>query len=332
MTDVLASLSRRRVLTAGAAAAGASLLRVSHAQSDYPNRPVMVIVPYAPGGQGDVFARLVGERLTHVLGRPMIVDNRAGASGALGTRMVCKARADGYTLLLGQTGEIAVNGSAMKSPGYDALTELRAIALVGNAPLVMAAPANAPYNTLYELLQLARNKPGTVSYASSGTATPGHLAAAALALATKTDMAHIPYKGAGQAITDLVGGQVQFFFSSASAIVPHIKSGRVKALAVSSTKRLAALPNVPTVAETAVPGFEFSLWGGYFAPHATPDAIVNRLNAEITRVLAEPDLHARFEAEGSAVAPMTPAGFEAFVRAETEKYAKLVKATGAQID
>ena len=206
------------------------------------------------------------------------------------------------------------------------------MALVGDAPLVMAAPASAPFNSLAELLQLARSRPGSVSYASSGTATPGHLAAAALALGTKTEMTHIPYKGAGQAITDLIGGQVQFFFSSASAITSHIKGGKVKALAVSSPRRLASLPGVPTVAEAAVPGFEFSLWGGYFAPRETPDAVVALLNAEIVKVLAEPDLRARFEAEGSAVEPLSAARFEAFVRAEIDKYAKLVKLTGAQLD
>lgn len=324
--------SRRRVLAAAAAATGGLLLNRAYAQPGYPGKPVTVIVPYAPGGQGDVFARLVGERLARALGQPVLVDNKPGASGALGTRLVARAQGDGYTLLLGQTGEMAVNRSAMKNPGYDSLADFRAVALVGNAPLVMAAPASAPFNSLGELLQLARSKPGSVSYASSGTATPGHLAAAALALATKTDMVHVPYKGAGQAITDLIGGQVQFFFSSASAIMSHIKGGKVKALAVSSPRRMAALPNVPTVAEAAVPGFEFSLWGGYFAPRGTPDAIVNRLNAEISKVLAEPDLRARFEAEGSAVEPMTAARFESFVRAESEKYASLVKTTGAQID
>ena len=325
-------LSRRHVLAAGTAAAGACLLGRARAQPAYPTKPITVIVPYAPGGQGDVFARLVGERLTRVLGQPMVVDNRPGGSGALGARLVAKAPGDGYTLLLGQTGEMAVNRSAMKNPGYDSMADFRAVALVGNAPLVMAAPASAPFNSLGELLQLARSKPGSVSYASSGTATPGHLAAAALALATRTEMAHIPYKGAGQAITDLIGGQVQFFFSSASAIMSHVKGGRVKALAVSSPRRLAALPNVPTVAEAAVPGFDFSLWGGYFAPRQTPDAVVGRLNEEINKVLAEPDLRARFEAEGSAIEPMTAARFESFVRAEIDKYAKLVKTTGAQVD
>lgn len=329
MTTFDDRFSRRQLLMA---AAGSLVLDKAMAQSDYPSRPLTVIVPYAPGGQGDVFARVVGERLSRALGQPVLVDNKPGASGALGTRMVAKARGDGYTLLLGQTGEMAVNRSAMKSPGYDSLADFRPVALVGNAPLVMAAPASAPFNSLAELLQLARAKPGSVSYASSGTATPGHLAAAALAQATRTDMVHIPYKGAGQAITDLIGGQVQFFFSSASAIMNHIKGGKVKAIAVSSTRRLASLANVPTVAEAAVPGFEFSLWGGYFAPRETPDAIINRLHAEITKILGEPDLRARFEAEGSAVEPISPARFESFVRTEADKYARLVVLTGAQTE
>ncbi|MFD0666089.1 Bug family tripartite tricarboxylate transporter substrate binding protein [Ramlibacter sp. MAHUQ-53] len=332
MTPAPNFLNRRQLLAAGAAWAAAGLPGAAHAQADYPSRPITVIVPYAPGGQGDVFARIVGERLARSLGQPMVVDNKPGASGALGARLLAKARGDGYTLMLGQTGEVAVNRSAMKNPGYDSLADFRPVALVGNAPLVLAAPAAAPYNTLAELLQLARSKPGSVSYASSGTATPGHLAAAALALGTRTEMVHIPYKGAGQAITDLIAGQVQFFFSSASAIMPHVKGGKVKALAVSSSRRLAALPNVPTVAEAAVPGFEFSLWGGYFAPKDTPDAVVNRLNAEVNKAIAEADLHARLEADGSAVAPMSAQAFAAFVRAEMDKYARLVKETGAQVD
>jgi tripartite-type tricarboxylate transporter receptor subunit TctC len=312
------------VALAWAVAGGASA-------ADYPERTITVIVPYAPGGQGDVFARLVGDRLAKALGKPVVVDNRPGGSGALGTRLVVKARADGHTLLLGQTGEIAINGAAMKNPGYDALKDLRPVALVGNAPLVLVTPANSPFKSLADLLKGAREKPGSVAYASSGTATPGHLAAAALAADTKTEMTHVPYKGAGQAITDVIGGQVQFFFASASSIMPHLRSGKVRALAVSTTKRLPALPEVPPVAET-LPGFDFSLWGGYFAPRATPDAVVQRLATEVNRIVAEPDLRARLEAEGSAVAPSTPQQFEQFVRDENAKYARLVKATGAQLE
>ncbi len=332
MSHRFESMTRRQWLAVNAAATGSLWLGQASAQSNYPAKPITVIVPYAPGGQGDLFARLVGERLTRSLGQPVLVDNKPGATGALGARQAAKARGDGYTLLLGQTGEMAVNRSAMKVPGYDSLADFRAVALVGDSPLVMAAPVAAPYNSLEELLQLARSKPGSVSYASSGTATPGHLAAAALANATKTDMLHVPYKGAGQAITDLLGGQVQFLFSSASAILSHIKGGKVKALAVTSARRLSALPNVPTVAETTVPGFEFSLWGGFFAPSETPEPIIQRLHTEITKALAEPDLRARLEAEGSAVAPMSSAQVDAFVRTEAEKYASLVKLTGAKND
>ena len=321
---------RRTLLVGSAGLALASLARPVWAQEDYPSKPITVIVPYAPGGQGDVFARLIGDRLGRVLMQPVIVDNRPGATGALGARLMAKAKGDGYTLMLGQTGEIAVNGSFMKSPGYDALKDFKPVALVGDAPLVMAAPVDVPYNTLQELLQMARAKPGSVSYGSSGTATPGHLAGAALALGTKTEMVHIPYKGAGQAMTDLIGGQVQFFFSSASAVMTHIKGGKLKALAVSTPKRIAALPQTPTVAEVAMPGFNFSLWGGYFAPESTSDNIVNLLNREINKILLEPELRTRFKADSSAIEPGSPAQFSIYVQNEIKKYAVLLKAAGVQ--
>jgi tripartite-type tricarboxylate transporter receptor subunit TctC len=326
-------LERRRFL--GACAATATIAAVTPIGNAFaaawPERNVTVIVPYAPGGQGDVFARLVGDRLARSLGQPVIVDNRPGASGALGARLVAKAPADGHMLLLGQTGEIAINGTAMKNPGYDALRDLRAVALVGDAPLVLAVPSASPFASVADLVKGARDKPGGVAYASSGTATPGHLAAAALAAGTRTEMTHVPYKGAGQAITDLIGGQVQFFFASASSIAPHLQGGRVRALAVSTPARLASLPQVPPVADT-LPGFDFSLWGGYFAPRATPDDVVRRLNAEINRIVAEPELKARFEAEGSAATPMTPERFDRFVRDEVAKYARLIKATGTILE
>jgi tripartite-type tricarboxylate transporter receptor subunit TctC len=322
--------NRRRFLETCAGAAALVAAGGSHAAA-WPARNVTVIVPYAPGGQGDVFARLVGDPLSRALGQPVIVDNRPGASGALGARFVAKAPADGYTLLLGQTGEVAINGTAMKNPGYDALKELRAVALVGNAPLVLAVPSNSPFQSVSDLVRAAREKPGTIAYASSGTATPGHLAAAALASGTKTDMIHVPYKGAGQAITDLIGGQVQFFFASASSITPHLQGGRVRALAVSTPARLPALPQTPPVADT-VPGFDFSLWGGYFAPRGTPDAVVQRLSSEINRIIAEPELRKRLEADGSAVTPGTPAQFDKFVRDEISKYTRLIKATGTSLE
>jgi tripartite-type tricarboxylate transporter receptor subunit TctC len=205
------------------------------------------------------------------------------------------------------------------------------VALVGDAPLVLAVPAASPFKTLADLVQAARERPGSVAYASSGTATPGHLAAAELAARTGTQMTHIPYKGAGQAITDLIGAQVQFFFASASSIVGHVKGGKVRALAVSKPARIAALPGVPAVSDT-LPGFAFSLWGGYFAPSGTPDAVVERLAGEIGRIIGQGPLRERLEAEGSAVEPGTPKSFDAFVRAEIDKYARLVKAAGATLE
>lgn len=323
---------RRSVLTGAVALALGVACSMSFAQSGYPAKPITIIVPYAPGGQGDVFARLIGERLSTRLKQPVLVDNRPGATGALGSRLAAKAKGDGYTLLLGQTGEIAVNKSVVKTLGYDPVKDFKPIVLVGDAPLVLAAPASAPFNSIQELIQAARAKPGSISYASSGTATPGHLAAAALALGTNTNMVHVPYKGAGQAMTDLLGGHVQFFFSSASAVMSHIRSGKIKALAVSTPQRLPALPQVPTVAESVVPGFSYSLWGGLFAPAETPDAVTALLNREVNIILAEPTLRARLEADGSAVRQNTPAQFADFVGKEIDKYEVLVKATGIQAE
>jgi tripartite-type tricarboxylate transporter receptor subunit TctC len=325
--------ARRHVL---AAAAGALMLSTfsgaALAQDSYPSKPITIIVPYAPGGQGDVFARLIGERLGTALKQPVIVDNRPGASGALGTRIAARAKGDGYTLLLGQTGEMAVNQFVVKELGYEPLKDFKPVVLVGDAPLVMAVPANSKYKTLQDLVKAAQVKPEAVAYASSGTATPGHLAAAALALGVKSTMVHVPYKGAGQAMTDLLGGQVDFFFSSASAVMGYVTTNRLRALAVSTPRRMPTLPNVPTVAESGVPDFSFSLWGGVFAPAETPDAIVTRLNTEINKILAEPAIRSRLEADGSAVRQNTPAEFADFVKRDAAKYQGLVKATGIQAD
>ncbi|THU03724.1 tripartite tricarboxylate transporter substrate binding protein [Lampropedia puyangensis] len=329
----LFSFARRQCCLAalGLAALTLSAAASANDRDDYPNRPVTVLVPYAPGGQGDVFARLLSEPLARRLGKAVVVDNRPGASGALGARLLAQAPADGYTLMLGQTGEVAINGFTMKKPGYDAVKDFRPVALVGNSPLVLVAPASAPFNTMEELIRYAKDNPGQVAYASSGTGTPGHLAAAALAMHTGTEMIHVPYRGAGQAINDVIGAQVHIFFSSASAILPHVKGGRIKAIAVGSKERLATLPDVPAVAET-VPGFDFTLWGGYFAPRQTPEAVVQRLNQEINDILQTPDIRQRFIDEGSAVEPLSTQAFEAYVQQEATKYRVLIETTGIQVE
>ena len=320
------TLSRRQSLCA-ALCMGlmATLGSAAAAEGDYPTKPVSIIVAYAPGGQGDTFARLVSERLTTVYKQTVLVDNRPGVSGTVGTRLAVKARNDGHTLFLGQTGEIAVNRVLMKDLGYDPLKDMVPVVLIGNAPLVLLAPVDAPYNTLGELLQQARAKPGEFSFASMGAGTPGHLAAVALSVGAKLNMVHVPYKGVGPLMADLMGNRIQMFFSSASAAVPQIKGGKLKALAVTTPQRMTSLPQVPTVAEVAIPGFSYSLWGGLFAPADTPAAVVQSLNKEVNAILASPDIRARFEADNLSVPRNTPAEFAEYVRNEAAKFEKLVK-------
>lgn len=302
------------------------------ADADYPAKPVTVIVAYSPGGQGDTFARLVGERLATVYKQSVVVDNRPGVSGTVGTRLAVKSKGDGYTLLLGQTGEIAVNRVILKDLGYDPLKDLVPVVLIGNAPLVLLVAADAPYSTLGEFIQAAKSKAGGFSYASVGAGTPGHLAAVALGLGTKLDMVHVPYKGVGPLMADLMAARVEMFFSSASAAVPQIKGGRLKALAVTTTQRMASLPLVPTVSEAALPGFSYTLWGGLFAPADTPAAVVQSLNREVNAILAAPDIRSRFEADNLAVPKNSPAEFAQYVKAEAAKFEKLVKDANLKIE
>ncbi len=305
---------------------------VAATDADYPTKPISIVVAYAPGGQGDTFARLVGEKLTTVLKQPVLVDNKPGVSGVLGTRLVAKAKNDGYTLLLGQTGEMVVNRLLVKDMGYDPIKELIPVVLIGNAPLVMLAPSDAPYNTVAEFIAAAKAKSGEFSYGSVGAGTPGHLSAVALSLGAKINMVHVPYKGVGPLMADLMTNRVQVFFSSASAAMPQIKGGKLKALAVTTRERMSSLPQVPTVAESGLAGFSYSLWGGLFAPVGTPAAVIERLNREVNSILAQPDLRARLEADNVAVPKNSVAEFNQYVRAESVKFERLVKDADLKID
>ena len=304
----------------------------ARAADPYPSKPISVIVAYAPGGQGDTFARIVGERLSTVYKQPVLVDNKPGVSGTVGTRIAAKAKNDGYTLFLGQTGEIAVNRALMKDLGYDPLKDMVPVVLIGNAPLVLLAPMDAPYNTLAEFIQMARAKPGEFSYGSVGAGTPGHLSAVALALGLKLNMVHVPYKGVGPLMSDLMAGRLQAFFSSASAAMPQVKGGKLKALAVTTPQRMNSLPQVATVAESSLPGFSYTLWGGLFAPVGTPQAVIDSLNKEVNAILASPDIRARFDADSVAVPKNSPAEFAEYVRSEGVKFDKLVKDANLKLD
>ena len=315
-------LLTRALATGLLAAMGATAV---HADADYPNKPVTLIVAYAPGGQGDVFARLVSDKLSNQYKHPVVVDNKPGVSGTVGTRIAAKAKNDGYTLFLGQTGEITVNRVLMKDLGYDPMKELVPVVMIGNAPLIMLAPVDAPYNTVAEFIQMARAKPGEFSYGTVGAGTPGHLSAVALSLGAKLNMVHVPYKGVGPLMSDLMAGRLQAFFSSASAAMPQIKGGKLKALGVTTTRRMTSLPQVQTVAEAGLPGFSYTLWGGLFAPAGTPADVIERLNRDVNALLASADIRARLEGDNMAVPKNTPAEFADYVRSEAVKFEKLIK-------
>ncbi len=316
---------RRYLLTASAAVLACALTgKVWAADPSYPQKSVSILVAYAPGGQGDTFARIVSDRLSAAYKQSVVVENKPGVSGTVGTRLAAAAKPDGYTLFLGQTGEITVNRVLMKDLGYDPMKDLVPVVMIGNAPLVLLVPADAPYNSLSDLIARIRAQPGAFSYGTVGAGTPGHLAAVALGLGANLDMVNVPYKGVGPLISDLMGARLQMFFSSASAAMPQIRGGKLKPLAVTTTTRMHALPDVPTVAEIAVPGFSYTLWGGLFVPLGTSSAIIDSINREVNAIMATPDIRARFETDDQAVAANTPAQFAAYVRAEAVKYEKLI--------
>ena len=297
----------------------------------YPSSPVHLIVAYAAGGTGDVVARIVAPKLSTALGQSVIVENRAGASGAIGARGVAVANPDGLTLLIGQTAEVAINQHWLKGLNYDPDKDLQPVALLAVVPLALVVPAKAPYSTMAEFL--AALPAAKLTFASAGTGTPGHFAGELLKAKTHGNLTHVPYKGAGPALNDIIGGHVDLYFSGMPAAMPQLKGGLAKVLAVSSAKRSGIAPDVPTVAESAgIKDFAFTLWAGVFAPRGTSPAIVARLNSEINKVLNEPDTRARLVEAGADVEPMSVDQFRAFVDAESGKYARIIKETGVHAE
>jgi tripartite-type tricarboxylate transporter receptor subunit TctC len=293
----------------------------------YPARTINFVVGYAPGGTGDFIARLVGAKLSEKFGRTVVVENRGGASGLIAAQFVAKSAPDGYTILVGQTPEIAINPSFLNS-GLDVARDLSPVALGGVVPLALVVPKSAPYATVAEMLKAAQTPKGLL-FASAGTGTPGHFAGEVLKMASHGNMTHVPYKGAGPALADLLGSHVDFYFPGFPAAVPFVKTGQMKMLAVSTARRASTAPDVPTVAEAAgIKDFDFSLWAGFFAPHGTPADVVEKLNQAITEVLALPDVKAKMDAAGADIVPMSVAAFDGFIRQESEKYARVVKQTG----
>lgn len=308
------------------AVAGISATLPASAQQ-FPSRTVRLVVPYAAGGTGDIVARVIADKLAEALGQSVVVENRPGATGALGSKAVASAVPDGHTLLVGQTGEMAINQHWSKGLGYDPERDLQPVALATIVPLALVVPGKASYSTVAEMLKASRTR--ELSFASAGAATPGHFAGEVLKLKTASNMTHVPYNGAGPALNDLLGGHVDLFFSGFPAAVPHVKSGTIKLLAVSSARRSGVAPEVPTVAEASgIKDFDITLWQGFFAPRGTPREVVARLHAEINKVLVQPDVKSRLLEAGADVTPISIDEFAAFARAESAKFLRIIQEAG----
>jgi tripartite-type tricarboxylate transporter receptor subunit TctC len=317
-----------RALISGLAAVAISAAAVEPGWSQaYPNRTIQLIVAYAAGGTGDIVARSISDKLGSALGQSVVVENRAGASGAIASRGVAAASPDGHTLLVGQTGEIAINQYFMKDPGYDADKDLQPVALAGVVPLALVVPARTPYSTMAEFATALRT--AKLTFASAGAGTPGYFAGEVLKAKIPANLTHVPYKGAAPALNDLIGGHVDIYFPGMPAVVPLMKSGLLKVLAVSSAKRSAIAPDVPTVAEASpLKDFDFTLWVGFFAPAKTPIDVVARLNSAINALLVQPEIKEKLVEAGAEINPMSVDQFTAFVRAESRKYQQVIKELG----
>jgi tripartite-type tricarboxylate transporter receptor subunit TctC len=326
MTRVFMGAQRRLLAAAFALAAATAFAQ------GYPTKSVTVVVPWPPGGPSDIAARPMAKGLQEALGKPFVVDNRGGAGGNIGSDYVAKSAADGYTLLITSSAPIVINPSIYKKMPFDPSADLAPITNLIRVPLVLAVHPSIPAKNLQELLAYIKSKQGQLQYASSGNGTPQHLTGELFKTTAKLDMVHVPYKGSAPAITDLIGGHVPLMFDSTIAILPHIKAGKLRPIAVTSAKRSPQLPDVPTFAEAGMPGFESYAWYGFFAPAKTPQDIIARLNAEALKVMKSPDYQKVLEETGSEFVGDSPANFAAFVKAEAAKWGRVAKETGATVD
>jgi len=298
----------------------------------WPSKPIHIIVPGGPGGVTDIRARWLADRLSPVLGQPVVVENRAGAGGNLGTVAAVRSAPDGYTLLIVHIGTMTINPHLYANPGYDPLTDLAPITRLGVGPQALAVHKDVPARSLEELLTLARAKPGELTFVSPGVGTPGHLAASLLMHRTGIKAIHVPYKGGGQAVQDLIAGHVTFTIEGLTVLGPFVRDGRLRTLAVTTSQRAKSMPDVPTMAEAGVPGYEFTAWAGLGAPAATPRPIIDRLYGEIAKILATDEARAWFEAFGVDPGGEPPDIFAALVRAEYAKMGEVIHAMGIKVE
>ena len=319
-----------KLLSRIAAALLFALLSGAQAQT-YPAKPIRLVVPFPPGGPTDILGRVIGAKLAEAMGQPVVIDNRGGAGGGLGADNVAKSPPDGYTILLGTTGTHTINPNLYSKLPYDPIKDFVAVTLVVKYINILVVNPNVPVKSVAELIALAKQKPGEVTFGSAGNGSSNHLSGEMLATMTGVKMQHVPYKGSGPALNDVIAGQLTFMFDQYSTVAPNVKAGKLRAIGVTIPKRHALLPEVPTVAES-VPGFEVSGWYGVFVSAGTPRDIVNRLNSEFSKIMKLPDIHERMATLGWDPVTNTPEQFSAQIKAELATWADVVRKSGARID
>ena len=297
---------------------------------DYPNKALRLVVAYPPGASSDALARSVAQKMAQSMGQPVVVDNRAGASGNIGTEHVAKQAGDGYTFMLGTDATHAANMHLTATPSFHPIRDFTPLTLAALNPIVLVVNPAVPARTLRELVDYGRANPDKIAYGSSGSGSPHHLAGELLKQSSGVPFLHVPYKGGAQAVTDVLGGQIPMVFSSLITVLPHIRSGKLRAIAVTQATRYAGLPEVPTFAET-LPGFEMNSWLGFFAPAGLPEAVTRRLNEELVKALRDPEVQPRLDAGGLIVTTLSPADFAAMVRKEYEQRGRLISAAGVKL-
>jgi tripartite-type tricarboxylate transporter receptor subunit TctC len=308
-----------------------ALLTPAAIAQGFPSKPIRIIVPFAAGGAVDVVARAVGQKMSDQMNNPVIVENRPGASANLGAELVAKADPDGYTLLMGANG-LATNGTLFKKLPFDTLRDFAPVARVGYAPLVLVVPASSPAQSLKELIALAKAQPGALNYGSAGNGGSGHLATELLRIQVGIDVVHVPYKGGAPALTDLMGSRLSFMLLNPIEVLPHVKSQRLRALAIANPKRIAMLADVPTFTEAGVPGYDASVWWGLVAPAKTPKEIIARLSTEALKALEDKGVNEKLSGLGAVIDPASPEPFGKFLKDEIDKWARVIKTSAIQPD
>lgn len=318
---------------ASAVVLGAGLLGGTSALAQaYPTKPVTIIVPFAAGGTTDILARIIGQALTAELGQSVVVDNRAGAGGNIGGQAAAKAAPDGHTLFMGTVGTHAINASLYKKMPFDPVKDFAPLTRVANVPNLLVANPQQPFKTVPEMIAYAKANPGKINFGSPGNGASPHLSGELFNAMAKVELTHIPYKGSAPAVTDLLGNQIAIMFDNLPSVIPHVRSGKLRAIAITTAKRSPELPDVPTIAEAGVPGYEAMSWFGLLAPAATPAPVLAKLSGALAKVLANPEVKKKIVDQGGEPVNETPAQFAAFIQSESVKWGKVVKSSGASLD